>query len=60
MNTNSIKLKNLYTGEIVCVEELYLEKVDRYDDIEFIRVYKEENPTRKYLVNRLAYEVIKS
>jgi len=51
-----IKLKNRYSSEIVLT--------DNYDDIrkegnyEFILVYHENNPARKFLVNRLAYEVL--
>lgn len=58
MNTKIKKLKNLYTGEIVCTDNIVPERVDKYSGIEFIRVYKESNPERKYLVNRLAYEVV--
>ena len=52
----TVKLKNLYTKEIVFTEN--------YDDViqngetEFIYVYKEENPNRKYLANRKAFEIL--
>ena len=51
-----LKLKNLYSAEIVYAEN--------YDDIrkegnyEFILVYHAENPERKFLVNRQAYEIL--
>jgi hypothetical protein len=56
MKTKIVRLKNLYTGEIVFTDN-YNEVVDK-DEIEFIYVYKEENPNRKYLVNRKAFEVL--
>jgi len=51
-----VKLKNLYTNEII-----YTENYDDYqekDGLEFIKVFKEENPKRKYLVNRNAYQIL--
>lgn len=51
-----VKLKNRYSSEIVITEN--------YDDIrkegnyEFILVYHAENPGRKFLVNRQAYEIV--
>ena len=51
-----VKLKNLYTNEIV-----YTENYDDYQEkggLEFINVFKEENPKRKYLVNRNAYQIL--
>jgi hypothetical protein len=48
-----MKLKNLYSGEIVFTENF--NDIRRMNDIEFIEVYKEENPQRKYLVNRNAF-----
>jgi hypothetical protein len=51
-----VKLKNRYSSEIVLTEN--------YDDIrkegnyEFILVYHAENPGRKFLVNRQAYEIV--
>jgi hypothetical protein len=56
MKTKIVRLKNLYTGEIVFTNN-YNEVVDK-DGIEFIYVYKEDNPNRKYLVNRKAFEVL--
>jgi hypothetical protein len=48
-----MKLKNLYSGEIVFTENF--NDIRRMNDMEFIEVYKEENPQRKYLVNRNAF-----
>ena len=51
-----VKLKNLYTNEII-----YTENYDDYqekDGLEFIKVFKEENPKRNYLVNRNAYQIL--
>ncbi len=51
-----IKLKNRYSSEVVYTEN--------YDDVrkegiyEFIMVYHAENPGRKFLVNRQAYEIV--
>lgn len=53
---NVKKLKNLYTGEIVLTESYH--DVNKVSGLEFIMVYKESNPERKYLVNRLAFEVL--
>ena len=48
-----MKLKNLYSGEIVFTENF--NDIRKMNDMEFIEVYKEENPQRKYLVNRNAF-----
>jgi hypothetical protein len=48
-----MKLKNLYSGEIVFTENF--NEVRKMNDMEFIEVYKESNPQRKYLVNRNAF-----
>lgn len=51
-----VKLRNRYSSEIVYT--------DNYDDVrvdnnyKFILVYHPENPERKFLVNREAYEKI--
>ena len=47
------KLKNIYTGEIVCTSNLFEKRID--SNLTFIQVYKEENPARKYLVNGAAF-----
>lgn len=51
------KLKNTYTGEIVYCENLKEEIAD--GGYVFIKVYKPELPTRKYLVNKNAYVEVK-
>jgi hypothetical protein len=48
-----MKLKNLYSGEIVFTENF--NDIRKMNDMEFIEVYKEDNPQRKYLVNRNAF-----
>lgn len=48
-----MKLKNLYSGEIVFTENF--NDIRKMNDMEFIEVYKESNPQRKYLVNRNAF-----
>ena len=48
-----MKLKNLYSGEIVFTENF--EQVRQMNGMEFIEVFKEENPQRKYLVNKNAF-----
>jgi hypothetical protein len=53
MKTNIMKLKNLYTGEIVFAENI--NDVRPMNGVEFIEVYNEKNPQRKYLVNRFAF-----
>lgn len=54
MKTKVVRLKNLYTGEIVFTNN-YNEVLDK-DGMEFIYVYKQEKPDKKYLVNRKAFE----
>jgi len=51
----TVKLKNIYTGDIVYarnVKQKYLS-----EDIVFVRVFREENPQREFLVNLNAFEV---
>lgn len=55
MKTKVVKLKNLYTGEIVHTNAY--DEVDTVKGVEFILVYKPENPERKYYVNRSAFSV---
>lgn len=55
MKTKTLKLKNLYTGEIV-YSDAY-DDVDMVKGVEFILVYKPENPERKYFVNRAAFSI---
>jgi hypothetical protein len=56
MKTNIMKLKNLYTGEIVFTENF--DDIRKVNDLALIEVYKEENPKRKYLVNRNAFQPV--
>jgi hypothetical protein len=48
-----VKLKNTYTGEIVYCDNLNEEVKD--GGYIFIKVYKQELPHRKYLVNKNAF-----
>jgi hypothetical protein len=56
MKTQNLKLKNLYSGEIVFTENF--DDIRKVNELEFIEVFKEENPQRKYLVNRNAFETV--
>jgi len=56
MKTQTVKLQNLYTGEIVYTDAYH--KFEKVNDVEFIMVYNDTNPNRKYLVNRLAYKIL--
>jgi len=56
MKKPNVKLKNLYTNEIVYTEN-YNDYRER-DGLEFINVFKEENPKRRYLVNRNAFKIL--
>lgn len=56
MKNKIMKLKNLYSGEIVFTENF--SEIRKMNDIEFIEVYKEDNPHRKYLVNRNAFQPV--
>lgn len=51
------KLLNRYTGDIVYCEDM--ETVRESDGIEFIQVYNSENPSRKFLVNKEAFQIVK-
>ena len=53
MENKNLKLKNLYTGEIVFTENI--NDVRKVNEMEFIEVFNEQNPQRKYLVNRNAF-----
>jgi len=50
---NTLKLKNIYNGDIVYTKEY--DKVKESEGIKFIRVYNNNNPQRLFLVNREAY-----
>lgn len=56
MDKKVVMLKNLYTGEVVFTESY--NKVDKVNSVEFIQVYNNNNPQRKYLVNRNAYVIV--
>lgn len=51
-----VKLKNRFTGEIVFCKDI-TDTIDS-DGMTFIRVWKEENPQRTYLVNRDAFTIL--
>ena len=51
-----VKLKNRYSSEIVYTENY--EDVRKEGNYEFILVYHADNPVRKFLVNRQAYEIL--
>ena len=53
---NPIKLKNRYSSEIVFAENY--DEVRKEGNYNFILVYHAENPNRKFLVNRDAYEIV--
>lgn len=53
MKEKITKLKNIYTGEIVCTSNLFEKRKE--NTYTFIQVFKEENPERKYLVNEEAF-----
>lgn len=51
-----LKLKNVYTGEIVFCSDL--NDTTEGDGKVFVRVFKEENPQRTFLVNREAFTIL--
>ena len=53
MDKKLVKLKNLYSGDIVFTENF--NDVRKMNDMEFIEVWHPETPQRKYLVNRNAF-----
>jgi hypothetical protein len=56
MKTKIVKLKNLYSGEIVFTENY--SEVRKVDNFELIEVFKKETPTRKYFVNRESFQPV--
>jgi hypothetical protein len=56
MKKKIVKLKNIYTKDIVFTENF--DDVRKVNELEFIEVYSEDNPQRKYLVNRNAFESV--
>lgn len=57
MKKKVVKLKNLYTGEIVYTDSY--NEVRKENGLEFIQVYKPENVQRKYFVNKAAFSLQK-
>ncbi len=53
MKDKLVKLKNMYTGDIVFTEKY--DQVQQSSGTNFIEVYNPGNPYRKFLVNRDAY-----
>lgn len=51
-----IKLKNVYTGEIVLCKDINETTIG--DGKTFIKVFKEEHPQRIFLVNREAFSIL--
>lgn len=52
----TIKLKNIYTGEVVICKDVN-DTIDG-DNKTFIKVFKEEHPQRIFLVNREAFNIL--
>jgi hypothetical protein len=57
MKIKLVKLKNLYTGDVVFTESY--DKVKESAGTKFIEVYNPSNPYRKFLANRDAYTILK-
>ena len=51
-----IKLKNIYTGEIVLCKDI--NETTEGGGLTFIKVFKEENQQRTFLVNREAFTFV--
>lgn len=52
----SVKLKNTFTGDIVYCDNM--KEVQENDNMRFIKVYRQENPERTFLVNKDAFVVM--
>lgn len=52
-----VKLKNIYNGEEVFCENL--NETYETDGITFIKVFRDNNPARKFLVNKAAFKTQK-
>jgi hypothetical protein len=50
------KLKNRYTSEIVYTRDINETVINGENT--FIKVYRENNPNREFLVNKDAYEIL--
>ena len=53
---NAVKLKNIYTGEVVFCSNL--NETTESDGKVFVRVFKEDNTQRTFLVNREAFIIL--
>jgi hypothetical protein len=51
-----VKLKNIYTGDIVYCKDL--NDTTEGDGKVFVKVFKEENTQRTFLVNREAFTIL--
>ena len=51
-----VKLKNRYSSEVVFTENY--DEVRKEGNYNFILVFHADNPNRKFLVNRDAYEIV--
>ncbi len=56
-NVKVIKLKNLYTNDVVLCENY--DKVEKEDGINFVEVFEESKPERKFWVNRDSFAILK-
>lgn len=56
MKKKIMKLKNLYSGEIVLTDSY--DEFEKVNDIEFIKVWNPNVPGRKFLVNRQAFRPV--
>lgn len=52
-----LKLKNIFTGEVVFCKDI--NDTTEGQDYTFIKVWREENPQRIFLVNREAFTILK-
>jgi hypothetical protein len=57
MVIEKVKMKNLYTGDIVICENP--DHVEKDGDISFVKVYEEHKPDRKYWVNKESFKILK-
>ena len=51
----TVKLKNIFNGEVVFCSDL--NDITETNGVKFIRVFKDENPDRTFLVNKEAFEI---
>jgi hypothetical protein len=57
-NKKTVKLRNKYTHDIVFCEDYDNVNREVAKDIDFIRVYNEKYPSRTYLANKEAFEIL--